>query len=224
MNARLQCLANMIEDSLIVADIGTDHAHLPIDLIKSGSVSRAIASDIGSGPLATARANVTAHGLTEQIELRLGSGLAPYQLGEVDVFVIAGMGGHTIADILAADAAKARAVCYLLLQPMQNRPFLRSWLYDNAYQIVREAVVREGNKFYHILKVIAQAAAEPNDFEISFGVNVIKDDGYFAYLEHLITQKSKLAEHLKLADKDVEYKRISRELEQLKGAFDERNR
>ncbi len=224
MNARLQAIANLITKNTVVADIGTDHAYLPIDLILSGRISRAIASDIGKGPLATARANVTAHGLTEQIALRLGSGLAPYQLEEVDIFVIAGMGGHTIAEILAEDVAKARAARYLILQPMQNRPFLRQYLYDNAYRIDSEVIAQEGSKYYHILKVVAQSAQKPSKFDLTFGVNVVKDDNYYSYLEHSIQQKNKLADQLKSAGKTAEYKRLVDQIEQLKGALNVRNR
>ncbi len=224
MNARLQTIASLIENNLVVADVGTDHAYLPIDLIQSGRISRAIASDIGKGPLATARANVTANGLNEQIDLRLGSGLAPFKMSEVDIFVIAGMGGHTIADILHADAAKARAAQYLILQPMQNRPFLRRYLYDNAYHIVSEAIAQEGSKYYHILKVVAQSAPKPTEFDLTYGVNVVKDASYYSYLEHLIDQKFKLASHLKSASQEIKYSEIISEVEKLKGVFNARNR
>ncbi len=223
MNARLQAIANLIESEVVMADVGTDHAYLPIDLIKNGRISRAIASDIGQGPLATARANVTANGLNEQIELRLGSGLAPYQLAEVDIFVIAGMGGHTIADILLADASKARAANYLILQPMQHRPFLRQYLYEHDYHIVCEVIAREGSKYYHILKVVAQSTPKPSEFDLTFGVNTVKNNCYYSYIEQMINQKSRLADHLRSAGKTAEYKQLVYQIEQLKGALNVRN-
>ncbi len=213
----------MIDKDVVVADIGTDHAHLPIYLVQNGAVCRAIASDIKNGPLAVARENVSKQLLDDRIELRLGGGLSPYQVGEVDVFVIAGMGGHTIADILAADDRLARSVHYLVLQPMQNRPFLRSWLYDNGYAIDCEVIARESDKFYHILKVRSQRAAKPADFSLEYGVKPIQDDAYYAYIDHLIAQKDKLAKHFKQCGKAQEYRQICIQIEQLKGVSNARN-
>ncbi len=213
----------MIDKDVVVADIGTDHAYLPIYLVQNGAVSRAIASDIKSGPLAVARQNVAKQSLEEQIELRLGGGLSPYQMGEVDVFVIAGMGGHTIADILAADERLARSAHYLILQPMQNRHFLRSWLYEYGYGIDCEVIAREGNKFYHILKARSQNLEKPSDFSLEHGVNPMRDDDYFAYIDYLIAQKNKLAKHFMQCGKTREYRQICIQIEQLKGVSNARN-
>ncbi len=224
MTSRLLAIASLIERGAVVADIGTDHAHLPIYLIENGRQTTVLASDIKEGPLSAARRNVAARGLAAAVELRLGGGLAPYRQGEVDVFVIAGMGGHTIADILAADIVKARDARYLILQAMQNRPFLRGWLYDNGFSIAVEKIVREGAKFYHIMKVQSRSATRPSPFDLDVAVAPLKDDTYYDYLAHLIAVKQALSAHLKAAAKRAEYDAVMRQLERLKGAYDARNR
>ncbi len=218
MNERLLTIAGLIEKNLVVADVGTDHAYLPIYLLQNQQAKRLIASDIKVGPLATARRNLASCALTGAIELRLGAGLKPYQAGEVDVFVIAGMGGHTIADILADDISLARAARYLLLQPMQNRPFLRRWLYQNGFSISVEQIAREGAKFYHIIKVINKADVLPAEFDLAVAVKPLKDDNYYAYINHLIDAKQALAERLRAAGKTTEYDKLNAELVRLRGA------
>ncbi|MDN5313543.1 MAG: tRNA (adenine22-N1)-methyltransferase, partial [Thermoanaerobacteraceae bacterium] len=47
---RLLLIANMIPGGHVVADIGTDHAYLPIYLIKEGISTRVIATEITQGP------------------------------------------------------------------------------------------------------------------------------------------------------------------------------
>ncbi len=69
-------LATLVPPGVVVADIGTDHAYLPIYLVQSGQVMRAVAADISPGSLESARQAVTAAGLEERISLRLGSGLS----------------------------------------------------------------------------------------------------------------------------------------------------
>ena len=46
LGSRLQGIANYVLPNKVFADIGTDHAYLPIYLIKNGIVKKAIAGDI----------------------------------------------------------------------------------------------------------------------------------------------------------------------------------
>ena len=47
---RLQMVADFVRDGAAVADIGTDHAYLPVWLTLQGRVASAIASDLRRGP------------------------------------------------------------------------------------------------------------------------------------------------------------------------------
>ena len=102
LDERLKTVAALVRPGSRVADIGTDHGYLPVYLVKEGICPRAIAADLRSGPLESARRHVTAAGLSDRIDLRLGDGLTPIEPQEVDDMIIAGMGGETIAGILAA--------------------------------------------------------------------------------------------------------------------------
>lgn len=129
-----------------VADIGTDHAYIPIKLAQKGI--RVIATDIRKGPLDMAKAHVEKHGCS--VELRLGGGLEPISAGETENIVIAGMGGEMIIKILSADEKKARAGL-LILQPMNSQYELRKFLYENNYNILAEDLAVEGFKVYNLI-------------------------------------------------------------------------
>lgn len=165
---RLDTLVSMARFSHVLADIGCDHAYLPILLIRSGAAERVIASDVSDGPLAKAARNVARFGMEGQIELRKGDGLAPLQPGEADCIVIAGMGGNVIAGILKKGEQTARRADKLLLQPMSASDHLRQYLYENQYAIKRETIVREDRRFYTILEVMNQETKSYRDFDCFF--------------------------------------------------------
>ena len=58
LTQRLSAAASLVKGGGIVADIGTDHGYLPIYLIQSGKIKKAIAADIGKMPLENAAKSV----------------------------------------------------------------------------------------------------------------------------------------------------------------------
>ncbi|GLV14119.1 SAM-dependent methyltransferase [Alicyclobacillus hesperidum] len=157
LSPRLQQVADYALPCAVLADIGTDHANLPIYAIEHALAQRAIATDLRTGPLERARTNVALHRLTTQISLRHGDGLAPIERGEADVIVSAGIGGHVHAQLLRAGEPVAKAAKCIVLQPMNAGHLVRSTLYDLGFHIVAETLVAEGDKLYEII------AAEPKD-------------------------------------------------------------
>ncbi len=152
LNPRLKKIAELVPPNSCTADIGTDHAYIPIALVKDGLAPRAIASDIKKGPLARAAANIHAHGLAEKIETRLGPGLTTLCEGDnPEVIIIAGMGGILIADILAASPDIVKNAKLLILQPMTAVTELRQYLCEKGYEITAEYLQSEEEKIYNII-------------------------------------------------------------------------
>lgn len=151
LTPRLQCIADHAKGR-VIADIGTDHAYIPIELIEKGIADRVIAGDIKEGPLEIAMQNIKSHGLTDKIETRLGGGLSILGKSETDTIIIAGMGGEMIEKILREDEETAQGSS-LILQPMNSQYELRKYLLFNNYKILEEDIAVEGIKVYNIMVV-----------------------------------------------------------------------
>jgi len=155
LGKRMTAIAAMVPKSRCVADIGTDHAYLPVYLVAEGIAESAIAGDVHKGPYLSAVNTACGSGVGEKISVRLGDGLAVVCPGEADTAVIAGMGGTTIAGILAARPEVTTSFRRLVLQPMSGAGFLRRWLADNGWCIDDETLVVEDGILYEVI------AAEP---------------------------------------------------------------
>lgn len=136
-----------------IADIGTDHAYIPIYLSQNGLINHAIACDIKEGPLKIAEQNIKKYNLSDIIELRLGAGLNPLKNNETDSLAIAGMGGEMIINILGENTQKSHSFSEIILQPMNFQCELRKWLIQNDFEIICEDLACEGFKIYNIIKI-----------------------------------------------------------------------
>ncbi len=151
LKGRLKLIANKVKDCNVVSDVGTDHAYIPIYLVKNGICAKAIAADVKEGPINAAIQNIQRYGLEDKIEARLGDGLKPIKPGESDGIIIAGMGGILITEIINARLDVAREAKMLLLQPMNHIEDVREWLYSSGFEIYDEELVNEGVKLYTVI-------------------------------------------------------------------------
>ena len=153
LDERLRAIASFVPQGTVLADIGTDHAYLPIYLLEQKKITRAIATDVADGPLLVAKSSISAAGFQDLIQTRKGDGLSPLSADEVDTITIAGMGGSTIAGIIERNMLVAQAVDRLVLQPMGESGILRRFLYQNSWFIADELLVKESGHLYQILSV-----------------------------------------------------------------------
>ena len=153
LTPRLQAVADWIPAGSRLADIGTDHAYLPVWLLNEGIVSQAIAADLREGPLERARMTAHQYACSTGLSFRLCDGLEGIAADEADTIVMAGMGGETIAAILERASWTADEKYTLIFQPMSAQPELRRWLWTNGFDLQKEQIVREGEKLYHIFLV-----------------------------------------------------------------------
>ena len=160
MNARLNAIINFVRQGNRVADIGTDHAYLPIQLVRSGKSFFVVATDKNSGPIQAAKKNISAAGLEKNIEVRQGDGLKILKSGEVETICISGMGGTLIAEILSASPEIFQSASQLILQPMNAVDELKKFLRKNNWFIIDEDLAEDGGIIYEII------CAEKNFSEI----------------------------------------------------------
>ena len=152
LTRRLNAAFDLVREGRIVADIGTDHAYLPIALVSSGKCKKAFASDIGKGPLERALQNILEAGLEGVIETVLTDGVAYFD-GIADEVVIAGMGGELIYRIISDAPFLKNQDVHMVLQPMTKVAFLRQALAGDGFRIDRERLVKEDGKIYTVLSV-----------------------------------------------------------------------
>ena len=193
---RIKKLAELAGKCDTVADIGTDHALLPILMLMGGNANKAIACDIKKGPLARAAENVKVYGTDSgKIDLRLGNGLDPLSESECDLIVIAGMGGLNIAEILENGKNKLTPDCRLLLQPNTCKSELRTYLAAGGFEITDESSMRDGEHTYLFIEArYTKAKPRKIDFiEAELGQylrNKPEDRKiYFAYLKEKYEKK-----------------------------------
>lgn len=151
LDKRLRAVAELVPQGAVLADVGSDHAYLPSALLLDKKIKYAIATDVAAGPCKVAQTTLAMQGLTKLAEVRQGDGLQPLHPNEADCIVIAGMGGNTIMEILAASPAVAKAVAKLILQPMQVADKLRQYLVSNGYEITDEDLVQDEEYLYEII-------------------------------------------------------------------------
>lgn len=166
---RLKTIFEFIPPCRFLADIGCDHGFIPIEAVNKGIAKHAAACDISEPSLMKADKNIRFSGLSEVIEARLGGGLAPLGCREADVIIIAGMGGHLIADILYEGFEKIGGA-KLILQPMTNIPDLRRRLTGGGFRITAEKLAKEDRRIY---TVITAEIGESADYDCDIGSALI---------------------------------------------------
>lgn len=215
---RLQAAADLVPVCESMADIGTDHGYLPISLVQEGRVRRAIACDVNDGPLTRAREDVISSGLSRQIGLRLGGGLAPIAEGEVDGVTICGMGGLLMRDILLADMEKAQALSWLVLQPQGHVAELRQFLSRHHFRMEKEVLSLDGGQLYELMLVRPGDMEELSLLQAEIGATAAyrKDPLFKMHIERLIRKRRFVIEGAKHSES--ERHRMSREkaLEEVK--------
>lgn len=175
LDARLEAALQFI-GAETHADIGSDHAKLPTELVRRGKVKRAVIVEKTAGPFQTASESVARAGLSELIEVRLGDGFSPLERGEVQSASLTGMGARTILGILGrAEALPPR----LVLQPNDAPRLLRVWSLDSGYHLADEALA-PGFWPYAVLS-LRQGRGEdpayadlPHDLGLTWGPHLLK--------------------------------------------------
>lgn len=153
-DARLRAAAGFVRQGARLADIGTDHAYLPVSLLRGGRIPFAVASDISAGPLAHARETAAFAEIGEdRLALVLTPGLRGIEAYHPTDITICGMGGEMIVGILADAPFVRDPDIRLILQPMTRAHILRRYLAENGFAITSETLARVKRHVYTCLCV-----------------------------------------------------------------------
>jgi len=159
LSMRLERVAAQVPRGARLADIGSDHAYLPVALMRRGVIEAAVAGEVASTPFHAAQRTVRDNGLEQHVTVRLADGLAAIEPADaITAISVCGMGGETIRDILDSGKAHLSGRERLILQPNGGEQPLRYWLMSNGYRILSEELLHE-NRFYY--EIITAERAEP---------------------------------------------------------------
>lgn len=180
LSKRLELVASFVEPESRVADVGTDHGFIPIELVRRGTALKAIAMDVRPGPLMRAKEHIRQYGLEGQIEARLGDGVEGLGAGEADTVVIAGMGGQLVIHILENGRHLWKDVGHWILSPQSELDKVRRFLYGSGFELTREAMVEEDGKYYTVMDAVyggerTKAGDELTETEYLYGPRLIEE-------------------------------------------------
>ena len=224
LSKRLQAVADLVSEGLVVADVGTDHGYIPIYLIETKKSPKAFAMDVNKGPLLRAKEHIAEHGLETRIETRLSDGVRALKKDECDCVVVAGMGGALTIKIMEEGKDIFRSLKEFVLQPQSELQKVRAYLYQNEYSIVEENMVLDDGKFYPMFRVINGQSEEYHAIELCYGKLLLEQKN--AVLKTFL-QKEKAVKELILSNLEQSFgehiearrKEIQEELEGIEYAL-----
>ncbi len=153
LDSRLSLCASFVRQDSKLADIGTDHAYLPVWLCQNGVCKSAVAADINPEPLSRGQLTIAQAGLEDKVKTRLSDGLKSISADEADDIVIAGMGGELIAKIILDCEYSRDKDKRFILQPMTKSELLIERLCQNGFEILSQDCCVASNKCYTVLLV-----------------------------------------------------------------------
>ena len=206
LNSRLTLCAEMVRKGSRIADIGTDHAYLPVWLVRAGFASFALACDIKAEPLKAGQLTINKYHAEDKVETRLCDGLQDVNAEEVDDIIIAGMGGETIVHILTNAPWIADKSKKLILQPMSKHELVIDYLYKNGFELSEHKCTFTDGKIYTAFSAVFTDKKEKPDEVFTYtGLLDNSDENNVKFLVSTInhlTKKSNADPHYKeIADK-----------------------
>ena len=148
---RLKCVASLVNKGARVADIGTDHAYLPIYLVQNGISNKVYACDVRKEPLRRAQLHIDEYGLSDKITTQLCDGLKGINKGDK-------LGYNT----------------QLVLSAQSELRDFRAYLLEAGIDIKSEHILLEDGKYYFIFDCVYNTP-----YEQHFNKNVVDADDIY---------------------------------------------
>lgn len=239
MTDRLEAVFTLIPKAQTIADIGTDHGYLAVELVRRERAKKAIAGDVNKGPLASAKTYVRQQGFSDLVDCRLGNGLQVVVAGEIQGAVICGMGGFLMRQIIEEGP---ELLDFYVLQPQNGQAELRQYMVEQGYRICKEIIMTDMGKMYQAFLAIKkgkegqyisdaaclhQLLKEPSVYDTlpkdamlwTVGALIYEERPplWAAHMKHIMHAREAALEGMTEALKDTDkYKNLVRELEELR--------
>lgn len=191
LSARMKMNADLVPENVSVADIGCDHGYVAMYLATEKNCQKVIAMDVNPGPLSIARNNIKQERLQKIVECRLSDGMVSMQPGEVDVVLLAGMGGMLISRILQQSPDILDKVNTLILQPQSDLAEVRMKVFELGFRIDEERFCKEADKYYVAIRAVRGKETVPYTYpEFCYG-RILPERQDKLYEQYLIEEMKK---------------------------------
>lgn len=219
LQPRLKALYDLIDPCKVIADIGCDHALLPIALIKGKKCEKAYACDINELPLKRGEEAIKQANLSSQIHVLLTDGIKGLS-DDVEGIVIAGMGYETIIHILGSNLDQAYQYDQIVLQCNNHVDLLRGWLEEHGFMIIKEKLCKDGSHYYQMI-VCRKGKMKLNDSEKLIGLCLLDDPLFKEYFTIQLQKRNFIFERLQPHHEN--YDTIKKEIDILSKALNNFN-
>ncbi|MFJ5296035.1 tRNA (adenine(22)-N(1))-methyltransferase [Pseudomonas sp. NPDC088368] len=194
LSERLERVAAHVPTGARLADIGSDHAYLPVALMRRGLIQFAVAGEVALTPFQAATRTVRENDFSERIIVRRADGLQAIEAHDrITAVSLCGMGGETIRDILESGQSRLTGEERLILQPNGGEQPLRRWLMEHDYRILSEEVLRENRFDYEIIVAERSGPVAYREEELFFGPLLMqaRSAAFLAKWERLLNLKQR---------------------------------
>lgn len=222
LSIRLEAIASMVKEGSYLADVGSDHALLPISLIQRGKISYAQAIDNKAGPFMRMKGNVDDNGLSSRIRCSLSDGLDDLS-SEIDTLALCGMGGLLTCEILEKHPEKLDAIRYIICDPHRDLVAVRKRVCALGYFIDDEIIVKENKIYYFLIRFAKGNVAAPysgNDLYFGPILRKKRDPLYLEWLEEIRKKVGAQFDKNLSPEKKESYQRLYRAIrDEIKGTL-----
>ena len=188
---RLMDIINLIDYGKNVIDVGTDHGLVPLYLAKNNISSNIWATDISAPSLKKLEDQLDSK-LSKIIKTKVTDGFKGIEKEDNQIAIIAGMGGNTIVEIIQSSMQFAQNLDYMILESNIATEKLRLFLYENNFDLMRDFLSFENEKYYDILQVKYGNRKEMKISDMYYGFENIENRNHLLEEKLVIDRKKNL--------------------------------
>lgn len=188
---RIKTIAKLIKKGSNVADIGSDHGYLLIELLNNNIANKVIGIENKLGPFTNLKTNLSniIEKYPNRCKLYLSSGLKDLS-NEYETVVIAGMGFSTIESIILENKDKVKFIENFIIDSHNNMYELRKFIISLGFFISDEVALIE-NEIYYELISFTKGNKDYSDIELRYGP-ILMNKKYKDYIIHYEEEIRKL--------------------------------
>lgn len=174
MHARISGIVSLFPSSIYLIDVGSDHGHLGLELLRQKKVNKVINIDLSKQALKQSKKLYERCGLEENATFVNGDGFRKLNNVPHDaVAVIAGMGSAQILRILEYLPANITKLIFLSHTDYYS---IRKWALAHLFNIEKEKYIDDGELQYLVLLLSKRVNPEAySEEELIFGKAIFRE-------------------------------------------------